>query len=206
VPPGAQKKTFEEHVVRRIDVAPREASTELGTAHVMPAPHLSTFERRASGVQAMTVASSVANYGSKALDALGLLAAFPTLCAVAVEERFIDLFTGLPLEQLVRDLVDGSVEGDQAIARAAPFVPAQGLSRLRKLSAEARPESGVAEREFRKATVEAKIEQLCLEIDGLAAEIARGGSPVSEDLRTSMLIAVRRRSDFEKRRQELNRG
>jgi hypothetical protein len=87
-----------------------------------------------------------------------------------------------------------------------PHLPAGAFSRVRKLTAEARPEPADAEREFRKAVVEAKIEALGQEIDRLSAEVARAGSPVPEELVTAMQVARRRRADLEKRRDGRRRG
>jgi hypothetical protein len=92
------------------------------------------------------------------------------------------------------------VEGDQVLERLEPLLPASALGRVRKLLAEARPEPEAAEREFRKATVEAKIEQLADEIDRLNGEIALAGTPVPAELRTRMQAAWRRRADLEKQR------
>jgi hypothetical protein len=142
----------------------------------------------------------VVAHGSKALDALGLLASFPVLAEVALEEHFLDLYTGLPLEPIARHLVNRTLEGDQVIERLEPLLPVGALNRVKKLLAEARPEPEAAEREFRKAMVEAKIEQLGQEIDRLNAEVVLAGRPIPDDLRGAMLVATRRRADLEKRR------
>jgi len=191
MPPGLPKQTFEDRMVRRIDLSPEAVAKELGTARPMQAgPPSAPVETR---VQRTLLASS-------ALDALGLLAAFPHLAPVAAEEHFASLFTGLPLESLARALVDESLSGDGVLGRLESLVPQSALRRVASLLGEARPEPQAAEREFRKATVDAKIEQLKVEIDRLGAEIALAGKPIPEELRTAMLVATRRRSDLEKRR------
>jgi len=191
MPPGLPKQTFEERVVKRIDLSPEAVARELGTARPMAAgPASAPVETR---VRSTPLASS-------AIDALGLLASFPKLAEVAREEHFLALFTGLPLEPLARELGEGALGTEELLTRLEPLVPASAHNRVRGLIAQARPEPEQAEREFRKATVEAKIEQLRAEIDRLNAEIAQAGRPIPEGLRTAMLVATRRRADLEKRR------
>ncbi len=191
MPPGLPRLTFEERVTKRIDISLEAVSRDLGTGRDLPAgPRSAPVQKQ---VRSHTLAS-------KAIDALGLLASFPTLPEVAREERFLDLFTGLPLEPVARDLVNGVIEGDQVIGRLEPLMPASALNRVKGLLGEARPDPDSAERQFRKATVEAKIEQLQEEIDRLSAEVATVGSPIPEHLRTGMLVAKSRRADLEKRR------
>jgi DNA primase len=192
VPDGMSKSVFEERVAKRIDLNLAALSDELGTARPMVAN---------PGPRAAPVKTQMrVTHGSKALDALGLLASFPVLVEVALEEHFLDLYTGLPLEPIARHLVNRTLEGDQVIERLEPLLPAGALSRVKKLLAEARPEAEAAEREFRKATVEAKIEQLGQEIDRLNAEVVLAGRPIPDDLCRAMLVATRRRADLEKRR------
>jgi DNA primase len=193
VPKGLSKTTFEEHAAKRIDLNLEKMREELGTSQPMVA---------VPGPRAAPVATRVPDLvgSSKALDALGVLASFPTLTDVALEEHFLDLFTGLPIEGVARDLVRGDVGGEQALERLASHLPSTAMSRLRKLLAEARPDPETAERQFRKATVEAKIEDLSQEIDALSAEAARVGDPLPQELQIAMLTAMRRRSDLEKRR------
>jgi DNA primase len=193
MPEGLARTTFEEQVAKALDLSLDAVAGDTGTARPMAA-------RPGPGAAVVETRVRVVVQGSKALDALGVLAAFPALAEVAREEHFLDLFTGSPLESVARALQAGELEGEGALARLDGLVPVHALSRLRKLGAEARPEPEHAEREFLKATVEAKIEALGQEIDRLNAEVAAAGSPVPDHLRTAMLVASRRRSDLEKRR------
>jgi DNA primase len=189
MPAGAAKTQFVEWVAKRIDWSPKTLAVDTGVASVMPA-----------GPGAALSAVSQPVLGSKSIDALGVLAAFPVLADVAREERFLDLFLGMPTEAVARRLVEGSLEGDAVIEALEPHLPQALLHRVCKLMAEARPAPEAAEREFRKATVEAKIEQLGQEIDRLNADVVLAGRPIPGDLRTAMLVATRRRADLEKRR------
>jgi DNA primase len=190
MPPGLARQTFEDRVAKRIDLSPEAVARELGSARPMAAgPRAAPVESR--------VRSSV--LGSSAIDALGLLAAFPNLTEVAREEGLVALFRGLPLAEVARGLVDEILTGDAVLVCLEPLVPRSALRRVESLIAAGRPEPAQAEREFRKATVEAKIEQLRYEIDRLTAEVATC-DPIPEALRTAMLEATRRRSELEKRR------
>jgi DNA primase len=201
VPPGLARTLFEERLARELGTDPA-ALAEAVDAGPSPA------ERGAPRSVPPAPRPPRARYAvaSAAIDALGLLASFPSLAEAAQDLRFVELFVGVPLEPIARALVEAELTGEQAIVRMEPLLPALALSRVRKLAGEARPDPGSAEREFRKATVEAKIEQQGQEIDRLNAEIVKAGRPVSEELRTAMLVAVRRRADLEKRREALSRG
>jgi DNA primase len=195
---GLAKSILEDRVAKRIGVDAKALSRELGTYTEMEARAGPGAAPARTQVRSDLV--SKGSKGSKALDALGVLAAFPELVDVAREERFLDLFTGTPLELIARGLVEQTLDGPGTVSRLEPLLPAQSIGRVKKLLAEARPEPAGAEREFRKATVEAKIEQLGDEIDRLSAEVASAGSPIPDHLRSAMLVAKSRRADLEKRR------
>ncbi len=148
VPQGMSRSIFEERVAKRIGLSPESLAEDLGSAHVMAAR---------PGPRAAPVTTRVRELaGSAALDALGVLAAYPELAPVAEEERLAELFAGSPLEEVVGQLLRQEVTSDGAVQRLAEALPAAALSRLRKLVAEARPEPAHAERELRKAAVEAQ--------------------------------------------------
>ena len=193
MPEGLARTTFEERIAKQLDLSLEAIAGDAGTARPMEAR---------PGPRAAPVRTTVRPQalGGAAIDALAVLAAFPVLTDTAREEHFLDLFLGIATEVVARRLVEGSLEGDAVVDALAPHVPEAVLHRVRKLMAEARPDPEAAEREFRKATVEAKIEQLGQEIDRLNVEIVLAGRPIPEELRTAMLVATRRRSDLEKRR------
>jgi hypothetical protein len=70
---------------------------------------------------------------------------------------------------------------------------------VEKLLGPARPEAGSAEREMRRAVVRGKVEQLEHEHARLNAEVARRGSPVSDELRADSLRTWHRLVDLKKR-------
>ena len=194
-PAGLFSRTlFVERAAKRLDVPAEALAAEMERPAEPP-----RAVRAAAQPPPPGRATPPASWGT-ALDALGVLASFPVLAEVATEERFSDLFAGTPVEEVARGLSTGALAVDEATRRLASLLPEPALARVRKLLAEARPDPEASEREFRKATVLAKIEQLGREIDRLNAEVALAGTPVPEELRTAMQVAWRRRSDLEKRR------
>jgi hypothetical protein len=140
-----------------------------------------------------------------AVDALGILAGHPSLGASGAEEDLARLFPEGPLADLVRELCHEPVPLDQILSRLEPLSDARVMQRVRALSGPASPRAEAAEREFRRAVVEAKLDAIRREQARLQALVARGGSPPAEDLTREHLILQRRRLDLEKRREELRR-
>jgi len=140
-----------------------------------------------------------------AVDALGLLAGHPGLGAVAAEEDLARLFPEGPLADLVRELCRDPIPLDALLARLGPAADARVVERVRALSGPAAPRADVAERELRRAIVEAKLDALRRDQSRLLALVAKGGSPPAEDLTREQLTLQRRRQDLEKRREELRR-
>jgi DNA primase len=138
------------------------------------------------------------------VDALGILAGHPELAPVAVDEDLPRLFPDGPLSELARDLCREPVPLDAVLARLEPAADARAVQRVRALASPPRP-AAEAERELRRAAVEAKIEAIRREQARLLALVARAGSPPPEDLTRDQLVLQRRRVDLERRREELRR-
>jgi regulator of protease activity HflC (stomatin/prohibitin superfamily) len=105
---------------------------------------------------------------------------------------------------VVRELCREPVPLDAVLARLAPAADARAVQRVRALASPPRP-AAAAERELRRAAVEAKIEAIRREQSQLLAMVARAGSPPPEDLTRDQLVLQRRRQDLERRREELRR-
>jgi DNA primase len=140
-----------------------------------------------------------------AVDALGILAGHPNLGSVASEEDLARLFPEGPLADLVRELCRDPIPLDDLLSRLGPVADARAVQRVRALSGPAAPRAEEAERELRRAVVEAKLDGVRREQSRLLALVSRGGSPPAEDLTRDQLILQRRRQDLEKRREELRR-
>jgi DNA primase len=138
------------------------------------------------------------------VDALGILAGHPELGPVAAEEDLPRLFPEGPLAELARELCREPVALETLLARLEPAADARAVQRVRALASPPRPVAE-AERELRRAAVEAKIEAIRREQSHLLAQVARAGSPPPEDLTREQLVLQRRRVDLERRREELRR-
>jgi hypothetical protein len=67
-------------------------------------------------------------------------------------------------------------------------------------------ERGVAEGLLRRAALKAAIAAVVAQQERCNARIARGGSPVADDLRIEAEVAMRRRAELEKRLRGLERA
>lgn len=133
-----------------------------------------------------------------AVDALGLLIAFPDLAPVAAEEHLPALLPAGPLAELARELIRGPMAREAALARLA--ASAEPLRRrIEALVGPGGVERADAERLLRRAALTASIAAVAEQQERCNAQVARAGSPVPEDLRIEAEAAMRRRADLEKR-------
>jgi DNA primase len=140
-----------------------------------------------------------------AVDALGVLIAFGDLAPVAAEEDLPGVLPAGPLAELARDLIREPMTREAALARLAEA--AEPLRRrVEALTGPGGVERDVAERLLRRAVVKAAIAAVVAQQERCNARIARGGSPVAEDLRIEAEVAMRRRAELERRLRGLERG
>jgi DNA primase len=223
VPEGLARSVFEDGIAKRLDLDADALKAELASDRSRPRHHAhrpGTGPGTGTGPDASRPVARPMAPPSRplaparvrsllpgaALDALGLLAAFPELADVAAEESLPQLLPPGPLADLARDLIREPVALEEALARVATGADEPAVRRLRDLAGPLRPERADAERELRKASVKAAIEAIRGEQDRLLALIARKGTPVSDELSTQAQIASRRRVDLEKRLRSLERG
>jgi DNA primase len=229
VPEGLARTTFEDAVARTLELDAAALRAELAGArpprHDEPPPDLADDEpppehqgrgepaprpprrpfrpdpRGGQGAQPLpgSAARVRAVLPGAAADALGLLAAFPELGPVAEEEHLPGLLPAGPLADLARDLVREPLGLDAALARLASAADEPALRRIRALCGPGGVEKAAAERQLRRACVQASIEAVVAEQARLHALIAKQGSPVPEELVVKAQVAARRRSDLEKR-------
>lgn len=206
---GLARSVFEERIARRLDL-------DLGAlrAEIERGP---TRQARPPGPGSPAGTRSAPRAGSRpgprvplrlpgpAVDALGLLVAFPELGEVAAEEDLPRLFPEGPIAELARDLVREPMPIEAVLSRLAPADDRGAVERVRRLAGPGRPRAEDAERELRRAAVEAKIEINRREQARLLALVAKAGSPPPEDLTTEQLALQRRRADLERRREKLRR-
>jgi DNA primase len=140
-----------------------------------------------------------------AVDALGLLIAFPDLAPVAAEENLPALLPAGPLSELARDLIRQPLTREAALARLAEA--AEPLRhRVEALTGPGGVERSLAERLMRRAAIKAAVAAVVTEQERCNALIVRGGSTVGDDLRTQAEVAMRRRAELEKRLRGLESG
>ena len=204
-PEGLARATFEERVARRLglDLGALREEIEGRPAAGRPAPGrrpAGPGPARPPGVRAVSLLPG------PALDALGILAGHPDLGPVAAEEGLPRLLPDEAIAELARDLCREPLPLEVVLARLSPVADARAVARVRGLAGPGRPASAAAaERELRRAIVEAKIEAIRRDQERLLALVARAGTPAPEELTREQLVLASRRRDLEKRREELRR-
>jgi len=207
-PAGITRTAFEERVARRLGVDPAALQAELGAparAPGRPAPRreAGSLPRRpgARGPRARLLLAS------PAVDALGILGAYPDLAPVAEEENLLELLPAGPVADAARGLLAGELEPRAAVERLEGALDRASLSRLRGLAlGPAAPARATAERELRRALVKAKVEVLEGEHERLHAAVARTQSPPPEELVNEQLRLLARLRDMRKRLATLERA
>ena len=199
-PEGLARTTFEERIARRIELDLQALRDEIQGRPRAPAPGAG---RHPTPTRPGPRASVL--LPGPAVDALGILAGHPGLGSVAAEEDLARLFPEGPLAELVRELCRDPIPLEDLLARLGPVADARAVQRVRALAGPAAPRADTAERELRRALVEAKLDAVRREQSRLLAQVARGGSPPAEQLTREQLTLQRRRQELEKRREELRR-
>ena len=199
-PEGLARTTFEERIARRIELDLQALRDEIQGRPRAPAPGAERHPRPAPPRPPASVLLP-----GPAVDALGILAGHPGLGPIAAEEDLARLFPEGPLAELVRELCRDPIPLEDLLARLGPVADARAVQRVRALAGPAAPRPDAAERELRRALVEAKLDAVRREQSRLLAQVARGGSPPAEELTREQLILQRRRQELEKRREELRR-
>jgi len=205
-PEGLARTTFEERIARRLELDLQALRDEIqgrprAAAGSAPGPD----RRPRPAPPGSPGARAAVLLPGPAVDALGILAGHPNLGAVAAEEDLARLFPEGPLADLVRELCRDPIPLDDLLSRLGPVADARAVQRVRALSGPASPRAEEAERELRRAVVEAKLDAVRRDQSRLLALVAREGSPPAEDVTRDQLVLQRRRQELEKRREELRR-
>jgi DNA primase len=209
MPEGLARSVFESGIAKRLDLDVDALRAELSGERRRPHAAVQASRPTHAGAARRHVGSGgAAKLGlpGPAVDALGLLAAFPELASAAEEERLPGLLPSGPLADLARDLIREPVPVEQALARLEGMADEAIVRRVKELVGPARPASEAAERELRKAAIRAAIEAVRSEQDRLLARVALEGGPVAADLALAAQVAARRRSDLEKRLRSMERS
>jgi DNA primase len=199
-PEGLSRTTFEERIARRLELDLGALRDEIQGRPRGAPPIPERKVRPPSGGRVAVLLPG------PAVDALGILVGHPALASVAVEEDLARLFPEGPLADLVRDLCRDPMPLEAVLARLEPDADSRVGQRIRALAGPATPHAEAAEREFRRAVVEAKIDGIRRELSRLEALVARAGAAGADDSTREYLTLQRRRLDLEKRREELRRS
>jgi DNA primase len=216
-PEGLARSVFEERIARRLELdlsalraeIERSPGSQAG-GHPHPsrspgAPHALSQGERASRAGGRPASRIPVLLPGPAVDALALLAAYPELAEAAADEDLAGLFPEGPIAELARALTREPLPLEEVLARLGPAADQGAVERVRRLAGPGRPRAQDAERELRRAAVEAKIEANRREQDRLLQLLAKAGSPAPEDLTVEQLTLQRRRADLERRREKLRR-
>ncbi|HET8724242.1 MAG TPA: DNA primase [Anaeromyxobacteraceae bacterium] len=205
-PEGLARTTFEERIARRIQLDLQALRDEIqGRSRAAAAPGPGADRRPRPGAGPATGPRAQVLLPGPAVDALGILAGHPELGPVAAEEDLARLFPEGPVAELVRDACREPLPLDALLSRLEPASDARVLQRVRALAGPASPSAADAERELRRAAVEAKLDAVRRQQSRLLAEVAKGGTPPAEELTREQLTLQRRRLDLERRREELRK-
>ncbi len=204
---GIARSAFEERVARRlgVDLAALQAELEAPVARPRPG-------RPASAAAPMTMPQPQRGarlrllLASPAVDALGLLAAWPAdLAALAEEENLVGALPPGPVADAARALLRGELSAGELVARLEGALDQASLSRLRLISGAAAPRKEAAARELRRAILMARKDELERQMDRVLAAVTRAGSPAPEELATEQGVLAARMSDLQKRLAALDR-
>ena len=204
-PAGLARSVFEDGVARRLGLDPEALRAELSVEHRpagRPVAQKAPAAPRPSEREVLRVrgASRVRIFlPGPAVDAVGILAAYPELSSVAEEEGLAQLLPPGPLCDLVRELYRSPLTPDEMLARAVAGADELTARRVKDFSGPGKPPRESAERELRRALVKTRIEALRKEQEEVLQEVTRAGKPVPEELTTQAQLVARRRSDLEKR-------
>jgi len=201
---GITRTAFEERVARRLGVDLAALQAELEAPAARPRGRPASAPATPPQTRGPRVRLLLA---SPAVDALGLLAAWPAdLAPVAEEENLVGALPPGPVADAARALLRGELTAAGLVARLEGALDAASLSRLQLLAVgPAGPRKEAAERELRRAVLKAKIEERELEHERLSAAVARAGSPAPEELVKDQLELVARLRDLRKRLAGLDR-
>jgi DNA primase len=205
MPEGLACSVFEDAIAKRLELDVGALRNELSSgARPRPgAPQGSPAARptpQPPGPPRQGAARAKLLLPGPAADALGLLAAFPDLAAVAAEEDLPGLLPPGPLAELARDLIAGGLGPEEGLARLAAVAD----DAMRRRAGGVRPED--AERELRRGAVKAKLERISGEMAVAERHVIKAGTAAVDDVAIAYqrLVAVKR--DLEKRLRSLGRS
>lgn len=211
---GLSRSIFLERISRRLGVVEDrlrevvEPPAQRPTVETAPGgrtPARPAQDPRGRTLRSVEQVRSRVRLANPAVDALAMLAAFPDLLAgAAAEENFALTLPEGALSDLARDLLSVPVPHAQVVERVSHALDSASLLRFRGVLGPACPGRDVAEREFRRAIVRAKLEAVQAEMERTLKLVAKAGR-AEEDLVAREQRLMSQRRDLERRLRSLDR-
>jgi DNA primase len=205
LPEGLARSVLEERIAKRLGLDIAALRSELGRAPDKRGTRTPTSPERSAKGQPRRGARIRVLLPGPAVDALGLLIAFPDLATLAAEEDLPQLLPVGPLSELARDLVRDPFRTEEALERLAIVADEVVLVRIRQLTRSA-PSGENNEREFRKAAIKARLALVESQCDDIDAQVTRAGTPAPEELVSRKLALYNRHRDLKKLLRTLEQG
>jgi DNA primase len=204
-PDGLARTTFEDTIAKRLDLDLAALRDELSAERPragspLPAPSRPPPPRAAAPGRRPGGPAPRLLLPGPAADALGLLAAFPSVAPAAEEEDLPSLLPAGPLAELARDLIQGRVAPEAGLERLSAVADAATVGRVRGV----RPED--AERELRKGAVKARLERIAAEMAAAERLVIKAGSAGGEGVAVEYQRLVAKKRDLERRLRSLGRS
>jgi DNA primase len=140
-----------------------------------------------------------------AVDALGLLVAFPALGPVADEEGLVTLLPAGLLADVARACIQATATTEEALARLQEGADPATFRSVQVWVGPARPRPEEAERELRKSAVKASLERVDQQYDEALKRVAKAGSAAVDDLSVTVQRLLNQRRDLNARLSSLER-
>jgi DNA primase len=219
MPEGLARSVFEDTVSRRLDLDGAALKAELAAAPRAgpgarpspgPAPDASpqpdgTLRRPLRPLGKPASARLLQMRPGPAVDALGLLVAFPALGPVADEEGLVTLLPAGLLADVARACIQATATTEEALARLQEGADPATFRSVQVWVGPARPRPEEAERELRKSAVKASLERVDQQYDEALKRVAKAGSAAVDDLSVTVQRLLNQRRDLNARLSSLER-
>jgi len=209
---GLARSVFEDAIAKRLDLDLAALRDELSGERSRGTPPVRTTAQASRPADAKGAALRPAGGGraksllpGPALEALGLLAAYPDLAPVADEEHLPTLLPAGPLADLARAIIGDAATSEEALARLRETLDPAMAQSVCDIAGPARPPREAAERELRKALVKARLDRVAGEMAIAERQVAKAGTAAIDGVAEEYQSLVAKKRDLEKRLRSMER-